>query len=534
MSSSTPYVALCLLAASATVERAGLFYFGVVLIVAWAMWSARARQRSVAAWGGLLCVVGVAGYAGQIGLVRLQKKLEEMNVSWFTRLAAVGFSDREARTRIGSIGRLKNSDRIVLRLRTDGGAPPELLREASFNAYRGALWTIARRDFVGVPVEADGSTWTLVPRKASRRTLNVAGYFRGGEGLLPLPSGSSEVGDLPVGAISTNVFGAAKMEGGPGMAIFDLRYDRGATFDSGWTEDDLRFYRDTEPAVEKVARELNLHSGLSAKEAMQRVAKHFADNFQYASLLTEEHAATSKQTALERFLLHTRSGHCEYFATASALLLRHAGVPTRYAVGYSVQEGSGKKYVVRDRHAHAWTLVWDGQGWIDFDTTPASWNAAENAAHSSWWRPVKDFFSDAWFQFSKFRWGRTEWRKWLMLAPGPLLIVVLVRFFFGKQWKQMRARREERKVLQERAGADSEFFRIERHFAARGFERGPSENWSGWMARLEKHDAAVAQLRGLVQLHQRHRFDPHGLNGAERVELRAQVERWLNGRAGAT
>ena len=81
---------------------------------------------------------------------------------------------------------------------------------------------------------------------------------------------------------------------------------------------------------------------------------------------------------------------------------------------------------------------------------------------------------------------------------------------------------------------DGLFFRIERHFAARGFERGPSENWSGWMARLEKHDAAVAQLRGLVQLHQRHRFDPHGLNGAERVELRAQVERWLNGRAGAT
>jgi transglutaminase-like putative cysteine protease len=96
---------------------------------------------------------------------------------------------------------------------------------------------------------------------------------------------------------------------------------------------------DTEPAVAQVARELQLHRNLTPQEAMQRVATYFGTRFQYATYLTAAHARTTNETELARFLLHTRSGHCEYFATATTLLLRYAGVPTRYAVGYSVQEG---------------------------------------------------------------------------------------------------------------------------------------------------------------------------------------------------
>jgi hypothetical protein len=51
-------------------------------------------------------------------------------------------------------------------------------------------------------------------------------------------------------------------------------------------------------------------------------------------------------------------------------LLREAGLPARYAVGYSVQEKTGKGFIVRDRHAHAWCLVHLDGVWQDFDTTP--------------------------------------------------------------------------------------------------------------------------------------------------------------------
>lgn len=531
---SFSYVALGLLAASATLERAAFFYWSIVGLVGWALFTMRSRRRPLAVWLACFAAIAAAGFGGHHGLLGLQKKLESMNVRWFSQWSGSGFSDREVRTRIGSIGRLKNSDRIVLRLGTDAGAPPELLREMSFNEYRrdrrdASLWRVDRREFSNLPGEADQSTWLLLPRKPSRRALNIAGYFRNGEGLLPLPAGCSEIASLPVGEIATNLFGAAKMKGGPGLAIFEARYDRGATFDSAWTTNDLRTYEDVEPALAGVAEELELRPGVPAAEAMRRVREFFAGKFQYASHLTSEHAAMGGESALARFLLHTRSGHCEYFATATTLLLRHAGVPTRYAVGWSVQEGSGKKYVVRDRHAHAWTLAWDGQNWIDLDTTPASWNAAE-AAGASWFQPVKDFFSDLWFQFSKFRWGQTEWRKWFLLAPVPLLIVVLVRFFFGKSWKERRARNREQARAQTRAGADSEFYRIERHFAARGLARGPDENWSVWLRRAGRLEPSVTALGPVLALHQRHRFDPRGLDETERAALRAEVSRWLDGR----
>src|SRR5206468_3926073 len=131
--------------------------------------------------------------------------------------------------------------------------------------------------------------------------------------------------------------------------------------------------------------------------------------------------AMSNQTALADFLLKTRSGHCEYFATATTLLLRKAGIPARYAAGYSVQEGKGKKFVVRERHAHSWCLAYVDDVWQDVDNTPASWNAVEEK-HASRWEWVSDTGSRLWFEFQKVRWGYTPIRKYLVWVPLPLLL----------------------------------------------------------------------------------------------------------------
>lgn len=66
-----------------------------------------------------------------------------------------------------------------------------------------------------------------------------------------------------------------------------------------------------------------------------------------------------KTTPLSTFLLKNRSGHCEYFATATTLLLREVGIPARYAIGFSVSEFSPleNQFIVRGRDSHAWTLV---------------------------------------------------------------------------------------------------------------------------------------------------------------------------------
>jgi hypothetical protein len=72
------------------------------------------------------------------------------------------------------------------------------------------------------------------------------------------------------------------------------------------------------------------------------------------------------------FLLLNKSGHCEYFATALALVARAAKIPTRVVMGYRVAEHSPfGYYVVRERNAHAWIEAWiPGQGWTTRDATP--------------------------------------------------------------------------------------------------------------------------------------------------------------------
>jgi transglutaminase-like putative cysteine protease len=75
----------------------------------------------------------------------------------------------------------------------------------------------------------------------------------------------------------------------------------------------------------------------------------------------------------ESFLFETRSGHCEYFATAAALLLRAAGVPTRYVNGYLGGEWNdiGHYVAVRDNRAHSWIEAYlPGVGWTRVDATP--------------------------------------------------------------------------------------------------------------------------------------------------------------------
>nr|BAL44384.1 transglutaminase domain protein [uncultured bacterium]BAL56582.1 transglutaminase family protein [uncultured Chloroflexota bacterium] len=74
---------------------------------------------------------------------------------------------------------------------------------------------------------------------------------------------------------------------------------------------------------------------------------------------------------MEWFLFEHRQGFCNYYASAEVLLLRAVGVPARLAVGYAQGESrDGGRYLVRERHAHAWPEVYfPGWGWVEFEPT---------------------------------------------------------------------------------------------------------------------------------------------------------------------
>jgi hypothetical protein len=79
---------------------------------------------------------------------------------------------------------------------------------------------------------------------------------------------------------------------------------------------------------------------------------------------------------LSDFLFNVKQGHCEYFATAMAVMLRTQGVATRVVNGFlpgEYNEAAGA-FTVRQSDAHSWVEVYFPQtnSWVTFDPTPSA------------------------------------------------------------------------------------------------------------------------------------------------------------------
>jgi protein-glutamine gamma-glutamyltransferase len=78
--------------------------------------------------------------------------------------------------------------------------------------------------------------------------------------------------------------------------------------------------------------------------------------------------------SVDAFLFDTKRGFCEHYASAFAMLMRAAGIPSHVVTGY--QGGTFNRFadywIVRQSDAHAWDEVWiEGRGWIRIDPTSA-------------------------------------------------------------------------------------------------------------------------------------------------------------------
>lgn len=81
------------------------------------------------------------------------------------------------------------------------------------------------------------------------------------------------------------------------------------------------------------------------------------------------------QDVVAHFVLRSRRGACDQFASALVIMCRLADIPARVATGYATgreeQEADGT-YTVRAKDAHAWAEVFfPGIGWVPFNPEPA-------------------------------------------------------------------------------------------------------------------------------------------------------------------
>lgn len=512
------YFGVCLLAAGATNERDPYFYFAVVALCGWAAWATRIRRYSAPVWASCFLLAAAGGYAGHQGWSGLQQALLPLFGEMFARFGPKNFEALHARTSMGEIGVKKGSGKIVLRVKAEAGEAPQLLKQASFDMIKDVTWAASRREFTKTPPENDVTTWTFVGEKPTNSFVRVSGFLPGRRGLLSLPQGTSRVRELPAAEVEVTPMGVVRANDGPGVVSYLAEFSPGGSFEAEPERDaDLKVPDIERPVVSKIAESLRSGGALNDTELVRRVEQYFAQNFSYA--LYHKPNAVKEGTALGRFLTTTRTGHCEYFASATVLLLRELGIPARYAVGWSVQELKKDVWVVRERHAHAWALAWLGERWVEVDTTPGSWAAMEREQASKL-EPISDFFSDLWFRFSLWRWLG---QKGVISRMAPYLVLPLVailvwRIFFKKQ--RSKAGRESAEPF-DWPGADSEYYQLEQRLERSGHGRRDYETPKQWLRRLREDGVEHPSLPALVDLHYRYRFDPRGLEALERKQLRA-------------
>ena len=132
----------------------------------------------------------------------------------------------------------------------------------------------------------------------------------------------------------------------------------------------------------RFARTYALAQGLrrradTQEEYVQAVMRYLrGDQFSY----TESPQIAAEN--LDGFLFDAKSGYCQQFSGAMALLLRMGGVPARVSTGFTtgLLDREAGEYVVRDVDAHSWVEVWyAGYGWVTMDPTPAAAPARSQA-----------------------------------------------------------------------------------------------------------------------------------------------------------
>lgn len=130
---------------------------------------------------------------------------------------------------------------------------------------------------------------------------------------------------------------------------------------------------------------------------------------------------------LEDFLFNRKVGHCEYFASALAMMLRCVGIPSRLVSGFKGGDYSKPSglFEVEERHAHAWVEAYINERWVILDPTPATRaeSVASLGARSGGWAELRFQLQDIWQRFI-VRLDVSEQRR--LLAPLKELMVAVV------------------------------------------------------------------------------------------------------------
>ena len=366
--------------------------------------------------------------------------------------------------RLGALGQVKQSSEIHWRLWTEGTAePPEYIYTGIYNKFASMRWRYdyksAGYDSIAESFEKEGTGVKLIdsvdnayvfkdseiPKIAEARKANDlsklkirgVGDTKTSESVVPAILGFKLVSDLASADTlpTVNPMGVIKLV--DRKVIIDYRLWLTESLENIVAQPienvDTVVDREYELMIDELVEEAKLRDYPTTKLKVAAIRRLFINKFEYV-LHFDSRENYYSGSELERFVKY-RKGHCEYFATTAALMLRSVGVPTRYVVGYVVRENDDDQWLIRGTHGHSWCHVWIGGEWQNVDLTPPDWLSMQEVDKGySWWHRFKDDFQryreD--FQVWKSQEGNDIFFNRILIATGLLLLL-----WFGiRVWKK--------------------------------------------------------------------------------------------------
>jgi transglutaminase-like putative cysteine protease len=323
---------------------------------------------------------------------------------------STGFTDR---VQLGRIGQIQQSSAVVMHIEIQDdmqGAYDLKWRGIALTNFDGKTWSNSYEQTL-LPLSGDG--WYRLAPLINATRSNGGRFIHYRVLMEPLGTNVFFLADKPQ-RLAGN-FRQVSMDSG--TAVYDLDVDRPINryeAESRLVEpdaDELRLASNLSPPsmdpylklpaldsrIPKLSEDITATATSNYDKAVA-VERYLSTHFGY----TLELPRTMPQDPLANFLFERKRGHCEYFASTMAVMLRSLHIPSRIVTGFRGGEFNDLtgQYVIRASDAHSWVEAYfPGSGWISFDPTPAGGLPSRN----SWSR--MQLYMDAAASF---------WREWII------------------------------------------------------------------------------------------------------------------------
>ena len=323
----------------------------------------------------------------------------------------IGFSDNVT---LGAIGRLKGSDEVFMHVRVEDGNMPRSdlrWRGVALDEFTGRSWKKSSAAERSEKKESDRGFFQLGTTEDVQRLTTQTFFLEPVD--TPVLFGAPRVvalqGRLPFvrvdaeGAIQTRPHDQEKV-------IYKVYSDTTEMSPSALRADSLEYFVASarylqvpdrlDPRIAALARDVVDRNGArNGYDKARAIEAYLRDSYGYTLDLKAGGA-----DPLADFLFRVREGHCEYFATAMAVMLRTQGIASRVVNGFLPGEynQAAGAYTVRQSDAHSWVEVYFPRtnSWVTFDPTP---QAGRTARERSGLTGLLSKYSEAlelmWFQY---------------------------------------------------------------------------------------------------------------------------------------